>query len=110
MLITGRDERDRQALAIGTTCCTTDAVNVVLKVTRHLIVDHHSNVVYVDTARHDVGGYEYFGASHTEVSQDLLTTLLRQVRVHLSNWQSISSKCLSESVDGRLSSRKDDGT
>ena len=52
------DEGDRQPLIVATTGSTTDAVYIVLGVVGDVIVDHHADVVDIDTARHDVGGDE----------------------------------------------------
>ena len=52
------DKCDGYAVALGT-CCAANAVDIVLDVARHVVVDDHLYVVDVYTACHDVGSHEY---------------------------------------------------
>ena len=53
-----RDESNSDAITLST-CRTAYAVDVVLGVARHVVVDDHLYVVDVYTACHDVGSHEY---------------------------------------------------
>lgn len=60
-----------------------DTVDVVLGVTRHVVVDHQRDVVHVDAARYDVRRNEDVHLAVAEVEHHLVALFLIQVRVHL---------------------------
>ncbi len=75
-----------EALAVVVGACgASDAVHVVLRVVRHVVVDDQGNAAYVDAARDDVGGDDDVGATCSEGVHHLLAVLLLQVGVHCSH-------------------------
>ena len=76
------DKGDSLAVAIGTGC-TTDAVNIVLAIAGHIVVDDHTNIVDIDTAGHNIGSYQHIGLSGLEAEHSFVALGLREVGVHL---------------------------
>ena len=72
------DEGDGSTVAVGT-CCTTDAVNVIFGIVRHVIIDNHLDVVDVDTTSHDVGSHEHVILTALELEHHIITLSLLQV-------------------------------
>jgi hypothetical protein len=59
----------------------TDAVDVILRMLRHVVIDHMAYVRDVQATRGDVSGHEHFKFSVTKSFQRLLAFALRAVRV-----------------------------
>ena len=64
-------------------CGAADAVDVVLGITGHVVVDYQRDVVHVDAARHNVCRDEDVHLAGAEVEHYLVALFLIQVRVHL---------------------------
>ena len=77
-----RDERDGHSVALCTRS-TTYAVNIVLYVMRHVIVDDHEDIIDVDAASYDVGGNENGHFSRLEAVHHLVALRLCEVGMHL---------------------------
>ena len=56
-----------------------DAVDIILRVFRQVVVDHQRNVVDVDAAGGDVGGDHHLLSAFAESLEDLDPLLLRNV-------------------------------
>ena len=81
---------------------------IVLGVVGDVIVDHHADVVDIDTARHDVGGDEQIDIARLKVLHDLFALLLRQVRVHLLDADVETGERGCELLDLELGAGEDD--
>ena len=66
------------AVALGTGS-TSDAVDIVLNVARHVIVYYHLNVVYVYAACYDVSSHKHVDVAGLEAEHHLVSLSLRQV-------------------------------
>ena len=61
---------------------TADAVDIILGVVRHVVVDHHAYIFDVDASRHDVGGHQQVDLAVLEIEHHLLALGLIQIGVH----------------------------
>ncbi len=52
---------------------------------RHVVVDHHGDIVDIYAARHNVGGYEDIDISGAEIEHHVITCLLFEIGVHLAD-------------------------
>ena len=68
----------------GGTCRTSDTVYVVLAVMRHVVIDHHTDIVDVDATCHNVGCHQHIHLSGLEAIHHIVAFLLGKVRVHRS--------------------------
>ena len=75
------DEGDGYAVALCA-CGAADAVYVVFGVVGYVVVDDAEDVVDVDAAGHDVGGYEHGDLSGLEAVHDVVAFGLGEVGVH----------------------------
>ena len=87
----GRDQCDGHTVAVGT-CCTSDAVDIVLGIVRRVVVDDHLDVIDVNSAAHDVGCNENVDVAVAEVAHDGVALLLGQVAVHCAHTQSFHAE------------------
>ena len=87
---------------------TADAVDVVLGVVRHVVVEHQADVLDVDTARDDVRGDEDFHLVVLEVEHHLLALRLLQVGVHGRNVESHALERMGQLLDLEFRRREDD--
>ncbi len=71
-------------------------MNIILRFGRHIIIDHHLNVVNVYSARHDVGGHQDIYPPRLEIEHHVISLLLLKVAVHLSNTYLIGSQRLEQ--------------
>ena len=78
----GRRNECHRLTAILRTRRTTDTMDVVLGVMRHVIIDDERNVRHVNTACHHIGGDQYSHLAVTEIEHDLVTLVLLQVAMH----------------------------
>ncbi len=85
-----------------------DAVDVILGIVRHVIVEHQSDILDVDTACHDVRRYENPHFIILKVEHHLLALLLIQVGVHGSNVEPHTLECMGQLLDLHLRRREDD--
>ena len=69
------DESKGYTVIVGT-CRTSDAVHVIFTVMRHIIIDNQTDVIYIDTARHNIGGNQNIDSSRLELVQYFLTLRL----------------------------------
>lgn len=49
---------------------------------RHIIIDNQTDVIYIDTARHNIGGNQNIDSSRLELVHYFLTLRLFKVGVH----------------------------
>ena len=87
---------------------TADAVDVVLGVVRHVVVEYQADVLDVDTARDDVRGDEDFHLVVLEVEHHLLALRLLQVGVHGRNVESHALERMGQLLDLEFRRREDD--
>ena len=73
---------DSHSVAVGT-CSTSDTVNIVFSIVRHIIVDNQCDIIDVYASCHDVGSYEHIDLSALEFEHHIVAFSLVQVRVHL---------------------------
>ena len=71
-------ESDGNTIALGT-CSTSDAVNIVFGIVRHVEVDDHCYVVDVDATCNDVSSYEYVDLSGLELIEYFVALSLLKV-------------------------------
>jgi hypothetical protein len=74
-------------------------VNVILKVTRQVVVDDKRNLLNVDTAREQVGGDEHATRAGTELGQNDVALLLANVAVRGRDSELALAHLLSEELD-----------
>lgn len=77
-----RYEGDGHSVALCTRR-TAYAMNIVLYVMRHIIVDDHEDIIDVDAASHDIGGNENGHFPRLETVHHLVALRLRKVGMHL---------------------------
>ena len=75
------DKGDGLAVAIGT-CRAPDAVDIVLRIVRHIVVEYHAYVVNVDAAGDYVGSTEHVDVSGLETIHHVVAFRLSQVGMH----------------------------
>ena len=80
--IVGRNESHGATIAVGTSR-TTDAMHIILGIVRHIEIDHHLDIIDIDAARDDIGGYHHIDLARLEIEHYLLTLRLIEVGVHL---------------------------
>jgi hypothetical protein len=78
ILIFGGDEADRVADGMRATG-SPDAVHVILRVHREVIIHDVRNTVDVDTARRDIGGNEHAHGAGLEILQRAQPLILRTI-------------------------------
>ena len=76
------DQRDGDTVAVGA-CRTADAVDIVFGIVRNVVVDHHCDVVDVDTTGQDVRSHQNIDLSALELEHHIVSLGLVEVRVHL---------------------------
>ena len=76
------DEGDCLSVTVGTGR-TTDAVDIVFGIVRHVVVDDDADVVDVNATGHDIGSNEDIGNPRLETVHHLVALLLAEVAVHL---------------------------
>ena len=57
-------------------------MHIVFRIMRHVEVDHQRYIGYVNTAGHDVGGYQHSYLAITKIKHHLVTFVLLQITMH----------------------------
>jgi hypothetical protein len=86
-----------------------NAVDVVINVTGHVVVDDVGNVVNVEASGSDVGGDEVGGLSCSEGAKGLLSVLLDTVAVDRSGRESFAYQKIFEQIGFAFGLDEDDG-
>lgn len=81
-------QRERQAIATGTTC-TTDAMNIILRLHRQIVVDRMADGGDVDTAGGHVGCDQNADASILNIGQGARTLALVHVAVQRHGFETL---------------------
>lgn len=102
-----RNEGDGAARRCGARRAA-DAVDVVLGIVRHVVVDDQADILDVDAARHDVGGHQDLDLVVLEVEHHLLALRLLQVGVHRGHLELHALERMGQLLDLHLRRRKDD--
>ena len=76
-----RDKVDSDTLTAETTA-TTNTMNVVLAVSRHIIVDNKRDLLNINTTRQKIGRDEHTRRARTELAHNHFTLLLVHITVH----------------------------
>ncbi|MPM32027.1 hypothetical protein SDC9_78585 [bioreactor metagenome] len=66
---------------VARTAGSADAVDIVFRLVRHIVVDHEIDVVHVDAARGYVGCNEHGGFTRAEFAHNAVALVLRKVAV-----------------------------
>lgn len=75
------DECERLAIAVGS-CCSSDAVHIVLRVMRHVEVNDQLDASDVNASAYDVGGNQHIDAACFEGIHRVLAVTLFKIAVH----------------------------
>ena len=57
-------------------------MNVVLRVMRHVVIDHQRHIGHIDSAGYHIGRYQHIDLSVPKIQHDLIPFTLLQVRMH----------------------------
>ena len=101
------DQGDGNAVAVGTRR-TSDAVNIVFGIVRNVVVDHHCDVVDVDTTGQDVRSHQDIDLSALELEHHIVALGLFKVGVHLTAVDVQSGESLVDVLHLLLAAREDD--
>lgn len=105
--IIGGDKVDGNTLAAETTT-TADTVDVVLAVSRQVVVDDQGNLLNVDTTGQEVSGDQDTRGARAELLHDKVTLGLVHVTVHSRDGEVTSSELVGEPVDLSAGVAEDD--
>jgi len=106
--ILGGDKVDSNTLTSETTT-TTNAMDVVLPVGGHVVVDNKGHLLDIDPTSEEISGDEDTSRSRTELSHEDFTLLLLHVTVHGGDSEFTFVHLLSQSVDLPPGVTEDDG-
>jgi len=73
------DQRDGHPRCIGP-CCTANPVHIILRVSRHIIIDHQVDVLDVNSPAQHIGRYQHPCFPRLETQQNLFSLSLLQIR------------------------------
>ena len=92
------DKCDSRTTGTGTGSASY-AVNIVLSLARHIVIDHKRYIVDVDAACDDVGGNDDVEFGGTEIVHHLVAAFLLEVAVHLADFPSLLAERFSQVLD-----------
>lgn len=92
------DERHGDAAFAGAGGAS-DAVDIVFSIVGHVVVDHHRDVVNVDSAGHYVGCHKDVDVAGAEVAHNLFADRLVEVGVHFAGLDFESAEGAGEFLD-----------
>ena len=76
-----RDQRHGFA-AVLRTCSTSDTMDIILGVVRHIIVNHQRYIGHINSAGHHVGRHQHTYLTVPEIKHHLVTFMLLEVAMH----------------------------
>ena len=103
----GRDKQNRLAGATGATGAT-DAVHVGLAVERHVVIDHQTDPVHIQTPGRHIGGHQNVDRSAAQPLHGSLPLVLRHITIEHSNLMAAGFQGFRNGERDGLGAGKDD--
>ena len=81
MYIIRCDERQRVTAGLCA-CRSTDTMDIVFGIMRHIVIDDQWNIGHIDSARYYIGSHEHINLSVSEIEHHLVPLILLKVTMH----------------------------